>query len=375
MCEITVIMPCYNRGYDLIRILQAYDNQDFDRTFEVIAVDDASTDETFDVLQAYTPRRYVLRVERQPKNQGPAAARNRGLALASAPLILFVGDDILPSPQFVRGHVEAHLQNPDWRVAILGHVRWADDLPQNTLMKHIDGVGAQQFSYYYLKSGQEYDYRHFYTANISLKRRLVYTENQWFDTNFPYAAFEDAEFAYRLAKHGLRIVYLSHLSAKHYHYHTIWSFSQRQYHCGLMAWRFVRKHPGGARKIIRVRAFLSVLWKSLSFAPFRKRNHTRLLDPLYCEEIALCLASFYEWLPNPFLDVLYMRVLDYFYYKGLFEGIFSALLPTGWNIVYGALVHHLLVQTVTWFVHTALEHRLPLPPGYDRTLLKRLGTG
>lgn len=44
--KITVIMPCYNREYDLRRVLEAYDQQDTGIPFELIAVDDASTDDT-----------------------------------------------------------------------------------------------------------------------------------------------------------------------------------------------------------------------------------------------------------------------------------------------------------------------------------------
>ncbi len=356
MFAITVVMPCYNRSYDLKRILEAYDAQDFNAPFELIAVDDASTDETFEIITSYTPNRYTLRAIRQPTNLGPAAARNRGIALASAPLILFVGDDILPSPSLVRGHVEAHLQYPHQGVAILGHVRWADDLPQNTLMKHIDGVGAQQFSYYYLKSGQEYDYRHFYTANISLKRDLLLAEPTWFDTNFPHAAFEDVELAYRLTKHGLRIIYQAHLTAQHYHYHTIRTFARRQYHSGLMAWRLMRKHPRTASDILRLRPLLFAL---LQYCRRKKVIH---LQPEEAEELALRLASFYEWCSHLLLDTLYIRVLDYFYYKGLLEKPFNSDNNSpAWHFVHAATTHSFLTTTIKWFVRESIKRSLPYP--------------
>ena len=67
-------------------------------------------------------------------------------------------------------------------------------------MRHVDGPGAQQFSYHYMVDGAEYDFRHFYTSNVSLRRDLLDREPEGFSTEFPAAAFEDAELAYRLSR-------------------------------------------------------------------------------------------------------------------------------------------------------------------------------
>ncbi len=93
------------------------------------------------------------KVHRLEKNCGPAAARNHGIERAKSPLILIVGDDISPDRKMVWGHVVAHKQYPQQNIAILGKVVWPSNIPINTLMKHIDGIGAQQFSYHYLKMG------------------------------------------------------------------------------------------------------------------------------------------------------------------------------------------------------------------------------
>ncbi|MGC9349620.1 MAG: glycosyltransferase family 2 protein, partial [Anaerolineae bacterium] len=82
---LSIIMPCHNRSYDLKRVLSAYDRQQCQATFELITIDDASSDATYELLRHYKPQRYSLRVERFEKNQGPAAARNRGIEVARAP--------------------------------------------------------------------------------------------------------------------------------------------------------------------------------------------------------------------------------------------------------------------------------------------------
>lgn len=317
---ISLVMPCHERAHDLARVLRAYDAQHGAVPFELIAVDDASRDATSAVLTGYQPRRYALHALRLPANRGPAAARNAGLERAQAPLVLFVGDDIVPAPDLVAAHVAAHAAHAERGVAILGRVVWPADLPRTTLMEHIDGVGAQQFSYHYLQDGTEYDFRHFYTANVSLKTALVRDAGVAFDTSFPYAAFEDAEFAYRLTRHGLRIRYAAALAAEHYHFHTIWSFSERQFRAGQMAALFAAKHPETAALL---RVTQTRLLAALPVLTAVDRLRRGALDAAALEGHVLTLASSFEWTPHPLLDELYLGALDYFWQKGIIVGVFG----------------------------------------------------
>jgi glycosyltransferase involved in cell wall biosynthesis len=319
MPDLSIIMPCYNRGHNLINVLRAYDRQVGAGDFELIAVDDASSDNTYEVLTSFHPAHYTLRVERQGKNQGPAAARNRGIALAASPVLLFVGDDILPAENLAWGHLTAHKIYREKEIAILGKIVWPDNLPINTLMAHIDGIGAQQFSYYFLQDGHEYDFRHFYTANISIKTEMLKLLRAWFSTDFPFAAFEDAELAYRLSRRGLHIRYSSALVGYHYHYHNIWTFAERQRKAGKMACLLISKHRLLVYKfraqLIRVAGLL------FRFKSLRHPTSPRILKEL--EETTCHMLSFYEWNPNQLLDWLYLRVLDYFYYDGVISGLFG----------------------------------------------------
>jgi glycosyltransferase involved in cell wall biosynthesis len=351
---ISLVMPCHERAHDLARVLRAYDAQEGDVPFEIVAVDDGSRDTTGTVLAGYRPRRYALRVERLAVNSGPAAARNRGLELAQAPIVLFVGDDIVPAPDLVAGHVRAHQAHPDPGAAILGRVAWPADLPRTTLMEHIDGIGAQQFSYHYLADGAEYDYRHFYTANVSLKSRLVRDTGVTFDTSFPHAAMEDAEFAYRLAARGLRIRYAAALLGHHYHFHTIWSFAERQRVAGLMAAHFVRKHPevAGSLRVTQTR-----LLAALPLLVALERRVRPGLDAATLEHYALTLASTYEWTPHGLLDELYLGVLDYFWQKGIIAGVCGARAARV-SDAYAAVA---LAPLLRRFLERAPDFGVPLP--------------
>lgn len=116
---LSIIMPCFNRAHGIKRVLSAYDRQAGGIPFELIAVDDGSTDDTTHILKAHRPVNYTLRVFQMQKNGGPAAARNQGMSMACAPLIAFVGDDICPAVDFVALHVQAHHRHTPDGTAIL----------------------------------------------------------------------------------------------------------------------------------------------------------------------------------------------------------------------------------------------------------------
>lgn len=231
----SVIVPTYNRAGFLGRVLAAWERQEpADLPFEVVAVDDGSTDHTREVLAGWRPARFSLRRASQD-NAGPAEARNRALAMASGEIVLFSGDDIEPAPDLLEEHRRAHQRRADPMAAILGLTRWPPDLELTATMRHVDGPGAQQFSYYYLRDGAEYDFRHFYTSNVSVRRFLLELEPDGFSTAFPAAAWEDAEYSWRLCRHGMRIFYHSAAVAFHHHPYEVRSFCRRQQRSGAMA--------------------------------------------------------------------------------------------------------------------------------------------
>jgi glycosyltransferase involved in cell wall biosynthesis len=105
--KVSIILPAYNSRRYIGETLQSIHDQTF-RDYEVIVVDDGSTDETkATVLAARCPVEYIHQA-----NQGPAAARNTGIQAAKGDLICFIDADDVWMPEKLQIQVEFMKRNP-----------------------------------------------------------------------------------------------------------------------------------------------------------------------------------------------------------------------------------------------------------------------
>ena len=242
--DISVVIPTYNRCAVLLRCLRALEAQALDRRrYEIIVVDDGSTDDTPDRLQSLISPE-VVRYYRQP-NSGPARARNVGIRAARGQIVLFLGDDILAAPQLLTEHVSWHHRFSPETIAVLGFTDWSDGIGVTPLMTY-EGKGSQ-FGYHLIETGvvdpHNLPYRFFYTSNASVSRQFLMDHGLFFDEDFPYAMGEDGELAYRMQQKGLRIIYNPRALAYHEHPTTFESICRRSFLKGQMAALQVKKHP------------------------------------------------------------------------------------------------------------------------------------
>ncbi len=236
MTYFSVVIPTYNRLDMLQRVLDALEQQTSAPAFEIIVVNDGSTDDTERVM---SERKGIT--FRTQKNSGPGKARNFGVTLAKGRYVIFIGDDTVPEERFLAEHARVHRgAGDDPMVACLGYTGWPRRERVTAFMDYINDFGLQ-FGYKLIKDGEVVPYNFFYTSNISIDRELI--ASQPFDTTFPAAAWEDIELAYRLEAKGLKIRYNAAAVTRHYHQMTVDSFARRQYTVGKSGAIFYRKHP------------------------------------------------------------------------------------------------------------------------------------
>ena len=203
--EISVVICSHNRVGLLGRILPAYAAQTLPRErFEVIVVDDGSSDGTADFLHNYRADFALTPVILTP-NRGLSAARNQGLLHARGELVVFADDDDAPLPSYLEEHVRVHGLFPEENMGVMGRIdpgpETADSLTYHVLTKfpglynHFDD----------LKEGQVLDYKYFWMNVVSVKRSLLlrcgfYDEaTRW--------GLDDAELGFRLRTVGLRLIH------------------------------------------------------------------------------------------------------------------------------------------------------------------------
>ena len=109
LLALTVVIPTHRRPDRCQRLLKSLCEQTLDpKLFEVIVVDDASGDETGDVLEGLVAELpYALRPMRTKTNRGPGPARNIGWRAAKAQIIAFTDDDCLPDAGWLEAGLKA----------------------------------------------------------------------------------------------------------------------------------------------------------------------------------------------------------------------------------------------------------------------------
>ena len=114
---ITVVIPTYNR-YGLLKVaIDSVLDQSY-RDFELIVIDDGSTDDTHALVRSYGDSLVYLKQE----NQGPSAARNRGIEESRGSLVAFLDSDDRWHPDKLLIQIEAMEEEPGYLISHTGEV-------------------------------------------------------------------------------------------------------------------------------------------------------------------------------------------------------------------------------------------------------------
>jgi glycosyltransferase involved in cell wall biosynthesis len=273
---ITVVIPTRNRKEILQTTLEALDRQTgLTGPWEVVVADDGSSDGTARYLGSGCGP-FSFRLEWLPlPAAGPAAARNRAIAKASARRILLLGDDTVPDPDVVASHLSGAAGNA---VGLQGRIEWDSTSPITPVMHFLAPEGPQ-FYFKHLRHGRPIPYTSLYASNFSAPTEWFLREP--FDEEFAAAAFEDTELAYRWHRRGYIVLYWENAICKHRHfYESIEPFLARQRRAGRAARHAIRRHPGMAARTV-LQPFLVGLLGAVGYAGrrlWRKPSESALWD-------------------------------------------------------------------------------------------------
>jgi GT2 family glycosyltransferase len=285
--DLSVVIPTHRRWDILARTLDALRRQTV-RGFETIVVVDDD--------EGPLPDLGVDRMLTQ-KHAGPGAARNRGVEASERALVLFLGDDMIPTPGLVERHLQRHARDPEAEVAVLGHVDWHPDLPPGRILNWLTWSDAQ-FDYGLLvRQGMEDDagFGRFYSSNVSLKREL-FTAAHGFDPAFTFD-YEDLDLGWRLHQLGLRLAYDAGAVAHHLHAYD-WAALERRYESRARAEQFMmakhewfepwfRNKLTGAAQQPRVPRMWPLVVDHVPRRLGGLRGHAeRMADRWYCQRLA-----------------------------------------------------------------------------------------
>jgi glycosyltransferase involved in cell wall biosynthesis len=204
--SLSVVVPVYNGGSNFERCLRRLRDSSW-TDFELVVVDDGSTDGSAEVAQ-----RMGAIVARHDHPRGPAAARNFGAQLASAPLVFFLDADVAVYPQTL-GRAMARFLADRGLTALIGSY---DDSPSarglvsqfRNLLHHF----VHQQGHFW----EDARPAHTFWTGCGMIRRDVFLDFGGFDPSlYPRPAIEDIELGYRLTRAGYSILLARDVLATH----------------------------------------------------------------------------------------------------------------------------------------------------------------
>jgi glycosyltransferase involved in cell wall biosynthesis len=246
----SVIIPTYNRLPILQKCLVAMEQQHFDQPYEIVVVDDGSTDGTVAFLHDHGDHFPHVRLLQQD-HKGAAVARNTGIDAACGEIIVFIDSDLVVTSGFLAAHAAA-LAGKE-RVFTYGRVI-------NTC--NFDDPTAEPYKV------TDFSNAYFATGNVAIARHWLLEAGK-FDDSFRQYGWEDLELGVRLKKLGLQMVKCP--QAVGYHWHPAFTLAQLPHlvdveqQRGRMGVLFYQKHPTWeVRMMIQMTWIHVLLWGLLS---------------------------------------------------------------------------------------------------------------
>ena len=229
MIPVSVIVPAFNAEETLGLCLKSLQDQTAARQgYEIIVVDDGSTDRTAEIAWQH-PVRMV-----QQANAGPGAARNTGARIARGGLLLFTDADCAPTPEWVERLSEPFAD---------GDVAGAKGTYATRQRELVARFVQMEYEHRYARMARQ-DRIDFIDTYSAAYRRDVFLTNDGFDTF--YRKLQDQELSFRLSHKGYRLAFVAEAVVYHQHDRHVGEYWRRKLGIGYWKAALLREHPGRA---------------------------------------------------------------------------------------------------------------------------------
>ncbi|OOR10932.1 glycosyl transferase [Bacillus cereus] len=201
MLSVSIVIPVFNSESVIEQVLNSLIEQDYDKNkYEIILVDDASTDGSVSVIQGFVDNYENIKLFVNDKNSGRSKTRNKAIENSSNELVIMLDSDCVPiTNQFINRHVEFHMNNK--KGLGIGAIYFPSK--SNNSFDQF----REQRENIRLRYGEDtinLEFVYVTTANLSIRMENL-KESQGFDEDFKYWGSEDIEFGYRLFRNGYEI--------------------------------------------------------------------------------------------------------------------------------------------------------------------------
>ena len=190
--KVSVIVPVYNEEQYISATLDSIINQNF-KDFELIVVDDGSTDNTLEIVTEKLSNSKINHKIIHQENNGVSSARNRGINESCGDYIVFVDAD-----DYVLTDHLMHLYNPDYDFNLIQLVKKEGDKLSKTHFYNMDEISSEDFIKLELEMKIPFNF-----VQLSYNAEIIKNNDLKFREDVTYG--EDSDFAMRALSYGDKI--------------------------------------------------------------------------------------------------------------------------------------------------------------------------
>ncbi|HEY4481604.1 MAG TPA: glycosyltransferase [Candidatus Brocadiaceae bacterium] len=301
---ISIVSVIYNKEKEVTYFLESLFRQTYQGSFEIILVDDCTSDNSIAVVKQYLEEvkaqgkfRYTpeVHIVKNDSNIGNCHSRNKGVSCAQGDIVVIMDADCIVNRDFILEHAAAHRLD-DCDVVIGPHnIETNGEDPFTVLEKYADAPEKVLIDCQLQDDQNICSFLNCITRNFSIKKRVI--DGNLFDPLFSYSkdplsgfGWEDVEMGYDLYKKGTRIKFIPNAYSIHISHESTVDEETKAVRSLLNFRRLFEKHP--ELLLVARRWTLGTYQKILKW--IEKGNHKESDERRFLDN------HFQRFLPYPF---------------------------------------------------------------------------